>query len=198
VAPRPSKTTRAREVESLTIWKGGYPAGLKEASNIGDRLSGDDLAPYPALWNYFSGCTAYAFYRKVGGEELKRAAGERFLLASQAVRAVPMFARPAHELSCKAETEPDLPISTGSVCIIVAGFRISPIFYSLPSRLIAWTLVYSGSGVALPSGLSARLPSIRPSCLRPRLETMGICHLEVIPCTFRRTVELRADKSEFD
>ena len=112
VAPRPAaietlKQLASAEVEfAYDLWRDGYDAALKGAAAISDKLSGDELAPYRALWNYFSGCAAYCLYLQIGKEELKRSAGERFRVASHAVRAVPMFARLAHELSDKLEAEP--------------------------------------------------------------------------------------------
>ena len=41
------------------LWIEDYGAALGKATRIIDRLSGDELAGYRALWNYSAGCAAY-------------------------------------------------------------------------------------------------------------------------------------------
>jgi len=130
VAPRSAAIETLRQIAAAEVefaydlWRDGYDAALKQACAIVDKLSGDDLASYRALWNYFAGCAAYCLSVEVGGEELRRSAGERFRLASQSARAVPMFARLAHALTGKKEPEPKIADLDGLCTENVENFLV--------------------------------------------------------------------------
>ncbi|MGD0338156.1 MAG: DEAD/DEAH box helicase [Bacteroidota bacterium] len=79
------------------LWKEDYSQALVKATTIIDNLSGDELAGYRALWNYFAGCASYQLGLVSGKNEMIQTAADRFLRASQAVRTLSWFARLAHE-----------------------------------------------------------------------------------------------------
>jgi len=79
------------------LWKEDYSQALVKATAIIDKLSGDELAGYRALWNYFAGCAAYQLGIVSKKKELAQTAADRFTRASQAVRTVSWFARLAHQ-----------------------------------------------------------------------------------------------------
>lgn len=84
----------ATEVEhQYDLWKDDYGSALTRASSIVDQLSGDDLAGYRALWNYFAGCSAYRLGKMKNDDKILLAAKDRFRRASKAVRGASWFAR---------------------------------------------------------------------------------------------------------
>lgn len=85
------------------LWKEDYESALSRATDIVDQLSGDTLAPYRALWNYFAGCAAYQLVTITGKGELQATASERFDRAAKASRTVSWFARLAQELGVQHE-----------------------------------------------------------------------------------------------
>lgn len=87
------------------LWREDFTGALEKATSIVDRLSGDELAGYRALWYYFTGCAAFHQASLTGSDELLRTASDRFYRASQASRAVAWFARLSHELTRPDEVE---------------------------------------------------------------------------------------------
>jgi len=87
------------------LWKEDYGAALDKATSIIDKLSGDELAGYRALWNYFAGCAAYYLGEMTGDSEMLRTAADRFYRASQSSQAILWFAKLAHELDPQEATE---------------------------------------------------------------------------------------------
>jgi hypothetical protein len=84
----------ATEVEyQYDLWKDDYNAALTRAAGIVDQLSGDDLAGYRALWNYFAGCSAYRLGTLKNDDRLIHVAKNRFGRASKAVQGSSWFAR---------------------------------------------------------------------------------------------------------
>jgi hypothetical protein len=80
------------------LWKEDYSAALDKATDIVDKLSGDELAGYRALWNYFAGCAAYYLGEITKRDELLQTASDRFDRASQSSRAILWFAKLSQEL----------------------------------------------------------------------------------------------------
>lgn len=92
----------ALEVEyQYDLWKDDYESALMKASSITDQLSGNDLAGYRALWNYFAGCSAYRLGVFKNDPTVQLAAKERFKRASKAIRGASWFARLAFALDEK-------------------------------------------------------------------------------------------------
>jgi len=81
------------------LWREDYSGALQKASRIVDKLSGDELAGYRALWNYFAGCAAYYLGSVPGQEKMLQTASERFYRASQSSPAILWFARLSRELA---------------------------------------------------------------------------------------------------
>lgn len=119
VLPKPAFVTVLREAATLEVaysydlWKASYSAALDNATKIADKLSGDELGAYRALWNYFCGCAAYSLYKETGKAAMKNDAAERFRRASQSIRAIPMFAKLAHEIDGKVgQSAPAIELDT--------------------------------------------------------------------------------------
>lgn len=94
------------EVEyQYDMWKGDYSQALLKATSIIDKLSGDELSSYRALWNYFAGSAANQLGNVTGDTALVQTAIDRFSRASQAVRTVTWFARLAHQFGAKPTKE---------------------------------------------------------------------------------------------
>lgn len=88
------------EVEyQYDLWREDYEGAIVKATNIVEKLSGDSLAGYRALWNYFIGCTAYQQSIITQESALLTKASERFRLASKAAGSVSWFAPLSHELN---------------------------------------------------------------------------------------------------
>lgn len=87
------------------LWKEDYNSALVKATTIIDRLSGDEVAGYRALWNYFAGCSAHQLALITKDKNLVQTSSDRFYRASQAVRSVSWFARLAHELGSRPTDE---------------------------------------------------------------------------------------------
>jgi len=87
------------------LWKEDYSAALDKATSIIDKLSGDELAGYRALWNYFAGCAAYYLGKATERDEMLQTASARFYRASQSSQAVLWFAKLSHELGPRRATE---------------------------------------------------------------------------------------------
>lgn len=107
IASPPSYVETLRSVVGLEVeyqynlWKEDYEKSLENATQIIDKLAGDELAGYRALWNYFAGCSAFLYGTLTEKAEMIQTAADRFNRASQANKTVSWFARLAHELDTK-------------------------------------------------------------------------------------------------
>lgn len=102
------------------LWKADYSAALDKSTNIVDRLSGDELAGYRSLWNYFAGCAAYYLGEMTGNNEILQTASDRFHRASQSSQAILWFATLSHELDPQKATE-----LSGSILTILAADSVN-------------------------------------------------------------------------
>jgi len=107
------RTVSALEVKyQYDLWKEDYKSALDNATQIIDKLSGDELAGYRALWNYFAGCAAHqasVFYKDV---KMMPVAVDRFKRASKSSGAVTWFSKLSHEVAVKTPPEIiDLPLA---------------------------------------------------------------------------------------
>jgi hypothetical protein len=77
------------------LWSGAYSAAFEEATQVVDGLSGDELAGYRCLWNYFAGCAAHIAFVSEGKKDarMQKRAADRFKRASQSMMTLPWFAR---------------------------------------------------------------------------------------------------------
>ncbi len=87
------------------LWREDYSAALDKAASIVDKLSGDRLAGYRALWNYFAGCAAYHLGVMTDQGEMLQTASDRFLRASRSGGAIVWFAKLSLELDSERTTE---------------------------------------------------------------------------------------------
>lgn len=124
INPMPSYVSVLRSVVHLEVeyqydlWREDYTAALDKATKIIDKLSGDELAGYRALWNYFAGCAALQLGNITKDDNLIRTASDRFTRASQAVRTVSWFARLAHQF----EPEPTAESQSQHLTVLASEF----------------------------------------------------------------------------
>lgn len=100
----PANTTALNGVVSLEVeyiynmWKDDHGSALVKATDIVDKLSGDELAGYRALWNYFAGCAAYCLGKLSNQREFMQKSAERFKLASNSTSGISWFAKLSEEV----------------------------------------------------------------------------------------------------
>jgi ferritin-like metal-binding protein YciE len=88
------------EIDCLyDLWRDDFNSALIKATSIIDKLSGDALAGYRALWNYFAGCICYQLSEINKDDKLVRTASDRFNRASKLAISIPWFSRLSNELS---------------------------------------------------------------------------------------------------
>ncbi len=129
--PPPSYVSILREVASLEVeyqysmWKEDYGTALLNVTTIVDKLSGDELSGYRALWNYFAGCAAYYLWITTKQEELLRKATERFRRASLSTRTISWFMRLSNTLDFQQPSEPTASDLTVSAVASINSYLIN-------------------------------------------------------------------------